>query len=125
MNAQLLTDLADRLADARADLALTDLAPPPGDDPGGGDPLDGRGSLPGFFTSAQPVDDDHELLAIAAAMLRLRAARDYALARAAETMDRVGLHRPRSPPLIPTTGRPRPPRRLDVPGQDVGSGEPA
>ncbi len=72
MNAATLTGFADHLSDQ-----LT---------AGTGD-----GDLAVFFEDARPVDDDRELLALTAAFLRLRTITDHALARAADTIDRVGL----------------------------------
>ncbi len=87
MNAQSLTELADRLVDD-----LTGTAPAaPGGGPGEAGPPGDSGSLAGFFAGARPVDDDRELLAVTAALLRLRTIADHALARAADTIDRVGL----------------------------------
>ncbi len=75
MDAVALTDLADLLAD--------ELTIPAGDD--------AAGNLAGFCDSARPVDDDRELLAVAAALLRLRNTVDHAIACATAAMERVAL----------------------------------
>ena len=75
MDAAVLTEFADLMADDLTN-SLTD------DDPG---------SLAGFLDAARPVDDDREVLAVAAALLRLRNTVDHAIARTAAAMDRVGL----------------------------------
>lgn len=71
MNAATLTDFTDRLCDDLSAAADSDLAL--------------------FLAHARPVDDDRELLALTAVLLRLRTVTDHALARAADTIDRIGL----------------------------------
>ncbi|GAC57155.1 hypothetical protein GOHSU_16_01130 [Gordonia hirsuta DSM 44140 = NBRC 16056] len=73
MDASTLTELADRMAD--------DLTDRPGDER----------TLAAFLTSARPVDDDRELLALTASLLRIRTITDHALARTADVIARVGL----------------------------------
>ncbi|MFT4085774.1 MAG: HNH endonuclease signature motif containing protein [Gordonia sp. (in: high G+C Gram-positive bacteria)] len=77
MNAHDLVVFADQLSD--------DLTDPP--DAAGGV----AGSFAEFFADAGPGDDDYELLAVIAALLRVRTIADHALARAAAAADRVRL----------------------------------
>ncbi|AVL99993.1 HNH endonuclease [Gordonia iterans] len=64
-----------------ADLLADDVTPTATHEP----------NLADFFDAARPVDDDGELLAVTAALLRLRNTVDHALARGAATIERVGL----------------------------------
>ncbi|GAA3957924.1 HNH endonuclease signature motif containing protein [Gordonia caeni] len=71
-----MTAFADRLAD--------DLTSPPDDgDDGGG--------LAAFLEGVRPVDDDRELLAVMAGLIRLRNIVDHALVRGIETAERTGV----------------------------------
>ncbi|WP_454164916.1 DUF222 domain-containing protein [Gordonia iterans] len=79
MNARELTALCDRLSD---DLTVR---------PGSGERSVPPRALAEFCETLRPVDDDRELLASTAALLRLRNIADHALARMASAAGRVGL----------------------------------
>ncbi|MFC0313262.1 DUF222 domain-containing protein [Gordonia phosphorivorans] len=77
MDAATLTDFADLLSD--------DLTVPVGTD------IDRPANLAQFLAQARAVDDDRELLAVAAAVLRLRNVADYSVAATCAAIERVGL----------------------------------
>lgn len=86
MNAQDLVDFADRLSD---DLTPRDVppsdSPPPADD--SAEPV----GLADFLDAARRVDDDRDVLALAAALIRLRNVVDHGIAAVAGAADRLGL----------------------------------
>ncbi|MFC0314734.1 DUF222 domain-containing protein [Gordonia phosphorivorans] len=77
MDAATLTDFAD--------LMSGDLTVPVGAD------TDGQVALGQFLVRARAIDDDRELLAVTAAVLRLRNVVDYSVAAACAAIERVGL----------------------------------
>ncbi|MFC0314951.1 DUF222 domain-containing protein [Gordonia phosphorivorans] len=70
---------------AFADLMSDDLTIPVGTD------IDSPANLGQFLARARAVDDDRELLAVAAAVLRLRNVADYSVAATCAAIERVGL----------------------------------
>ncbi|MFC0315012.1 DUF222 domain-containing protein [Gordonia phosphorivorans] len=70
---------------AFADLISDDLTIPVGTD------IDTPANLGQFLARARAVDDDRELLAVAAAVLRLRNVVDYSVAAVCAAIERVGL----------------------------------
>ncbi|MFC0315736.1 DUF222 domain-containing protein [Gordonia phosphorivorans] len=70
---------------AFADLMSDDLTIPVGTD------IDTPANLGQFLARARAVDDDRELLAVAAAVLRLRNVTDYSVAATCAAIERVGL----------------------------------
>ncbi|MFC0315150.1 DUF222 domain-containing protein [Gordonia phosphorivorans] len=70
---------------AFADLMSDDLTIPVGTD------IDTPANLGQFLARARAVDDDRELLAVAAAVLRLRNVADYSVAATCAAIERVGL----------------------------------
>ncbi|MFC0315774.1 DUF222 domain-containing protein [Gordonia phosphorivorans] len=70
---------------AFTDLMSDDLTIPVGTD------IDAPANLGQFLARARAVDDDRELLAVTAAVLRLRNVADYSVAAACAAMERVGL----------------------------------
>ncbi|MFC0314308.1 DUF222 domain-containing protein [Gordonia phosphorivorans] len=77
MDAATLTAFADLLSD--------DLTIPVGTD------IDAPANLGQFLARARAVDDDRELLAVTAAVLRLRNVADYSVAATCAAIERVGL----------------------------------